>query len=381
MSAKKPTRTVPFFNYPSVFREDEKQLIASISDGARRGAYILQKENEQFERNLAEYIGAKYVLGMANATDALHLAVRAAGIGPGDEVIFSSHTMVATPAAAYFAGATPVPVDCGADHLIDPTAVEKAITSRTRAIMPTQLNGRTADMDALRAIAGEHGLLIIEDSAQALGSRFKRQAAGTFGIAGCVSFYPAKTLGSLGDGGCLITNDENIYNSVRLMRDHGRDETGEVVCWGLNSRLDNLQAAILDYKLARYDQYIERRRQIAAMYQEALEDVDQLVLPPPPSNDSDHFDIYQNYEIEADDRDALRLHLQEKGVGTLVQWGGKAVHQFVKLGFEQRLPYTERLFERLLMLPMNTSLTDEDVDYVCDAIRQFYVCRSHTAAA
>jgi len=372
MRKPRDTRSVPFFNYPNVFIEDEDELLGAIQDVGRRGAYIMQKDVEEFERNIADYVGAKHVLGMANATDALHLAVRAAGIGPGDEVIFSSHTMVATPAAAHFAGATPVPVDCGPDHLIDPSAVEAAVTPRTKAIMPTQLNGRTADMDALQAIADKHGLLIIEDSAQALGSRYKGKCAGTFGVAGCISFYPAKTLGCLGDGGCLITNDDGICEKVRLMRDHGRDESGDVVMWGLNSRLDNLQAAVLNHKFKAYDKAIARRREIASMYDEALSSVEQLRLPLPPDSDSDHFDIFQNYELEADDRDELRIYLRKRGIGTLVQWGGKAVHQFGKLGFTQQLPYTERMFERLLMLPMNTSLTDQDVCYVCQQVKSFY---------
>jgi len=363
---------VPFFNYPHVFTADEDELVRVIQDVGRRGAFIMQKDLVAFERKIAEYVAAKHVLGMANATDALHFAVRAAGIGPGDEVIFSSHTMVATPASAYFAGATPVPVECGPDHLIDPIAVEAAITPRTKAIMPTQLNGRTADMDALQAMADKHGLLIIEDSAQALGSRYKGKCAGTFGVAGCISFYPAKTLGCLGDGGCLITNDDDIYEKVRLLRDHGRDESGDVVMWGLNSRLDNLQAAILNHKLKTYEQTIARRREIALMYHEAIASIKELRLPPPPDSDPDHFDIFQNYEIEAANRDELRAHLREKGVGTLIQWGGKAVHQFHKLGFTQRLPYTESVFQRLLMLPMNTSLSKEDVRYVSECVKQFY---------
>ena len=220
------SREVPFFNYPSVFTTDETKLLELIQDVGRRGAFIMQSDLEEFESMLAEYVGAKHVIGMANATDALHFLVRASGIGPGDEVIFCSHTMVASPAAIHFAGAKPVPVECGNDHLIDPQAVAAAVTPRTKAIMPTQLNGRTAKMDALREIAEMHDLLILEDSAQALGSRFKGQCAGTFGAGGCISFYPAKTLGCLGDGGCLITNDSQVYEEVLLMRDHGRNHEG-----------------------------------------------------------------------------------------------------------------------------------------------------------
>ncbi len=366
-------KTVPFFDYPKVFTSQEAELLAVITDVGRRGAFILQRDLAQFEENLARYLGVKYVVGVANATDGLLLALRAAGIGPGDEVIFCSHTMVATAAAIHFSGATPVPVECGADHLIDPAAVEAAITPRTKAILPTQLNGRTANMAALGAIAEKHGLMIVEDAAQALGSRFRGKAAGTFGVAGAVSFYPAKTLGCLGDGGCVMTNDPAVYDKLLLLHDHGRDASGEVVVWGLNSRLDNLQAAILDFKLKQYDQVVARRREIASLYQERLGDLPQLRLPPAPDSDPDHFDVFQNYEIEAEDRDALRAYLRERGIGTLIQWGGKAVHQFPKLGFTQRLPYIESLFTRLLLLPMHAFLTDDDVAYVSDCIREFYL--------
>ena len=374
-------RTVPFFDYPDVFASDEETFTKIFVDVGRRGAFIQQKDLEEFECRIAAYLGARHVLGIANATDALHLAIRAIGIGPGDEVIFCSHTMVATAAAVHFAGGTPVPVECGADHLMDPQSVEAAITSRTKALLPTQLNGRTCDMDALQTIADKQGLQIIEDAAQALGAKFNDRCAGTFGSAACISFYPAKTLGCLGDGGCVITNDDNIHAKLRQLRDHGRNEAGEVKMWGLNSRLDNLQAAILNHKLTLYDAAIARRREIAQLYDTHLRDHPQLVLPPTPGCDAQHFDIYQNYELEAENRDQLQSFLKDKGVGTLVQWGGKAVHQFRDLGFTQQLPRTERLFERLLMLPMNTSLTDADVLYVCDCMSSFYAHEAANTAA
>ena len=368
-------RSVPFFNYPYVYTNQEKQFTSIIQDVGRRGAFIMQQDLRDFEHHLAAFAGAKYALGVSNATDGLHMALLAAKIGPGDEVIFCSHTMAATAAAIHFAGAIPVPVECGPDHLIDPASVEAAITPRTRAIMPTQLNGRTCEMDALQAIADEHGLLIVEDAAQALGSRYKGKAAGTFGIAGAISFYPAKNLGCLGDGGAILTNDDAMYETMSLLRDHGRNEHGDVVLWGMNSRLDNLQAAILDHKLARYGEEVSRRREIAALYQKRLGDVKELVLPPAPNSDPDHFDVFQNYEIEAERRDRLSACLKEQGIGTLIQWGGKAVHQHEKLGFDVSLPYTERMFTRCLMLPLNRSLADKDVMYVCDAIRRFYAGR------
>jgi len=363
---------VPFFNYPHMFTSQEEGMISVIKDIGRRGAFIMQKDLVVFESNLAAYTGAKYAVGVANATDGLQMALMAGGIGSGDEVIFCSHTMVATASAIHFAGAVPVPVEAGPDHLMNPDVIEDAITPRTKTIMPTQLNGRTANMDAIQAIADKHGLTIFEDAAQALGSKFKVKCAGIFGVASCISFYPAKVLGCLGDGGAVLTNDEKVYRRLLLLRDHGRDENGDVVLWGVNSRLDNIQAAILDFQLKDYARVVERRRVIASLYQERLGYLGQLLLPPAPGSDPDHFDVFQNYEIEAEGRDELKSYLSERGVGTIIQWGGKAVHQFRKLGFTQSLPYTERLMERMLMLPMNMSLSDGDVHYVADCIIDFY---------
>jgi dTDP-4-amino-4,6-dideoxygalactose transaminase len=365
-------RAVPFFNYPDIFTSQREDLVRVFTEVSSRGSFIMQEELSAFETHLGAFIEARHALGVGNATDGLHMAVRAVGIGPGDEVIVSSHTMIATAAAVHFAGATPVPVECGPDHRIDAVAAEAAITSRTRAIMPTQLNGRTCDMDALQAIAGRHGLILLEDAAQGLGSKYKGRCAGTFGAASAISFYPAKVLGCLGDGGAVIMNSPEIHERIYQMRDHGRSTTGEIVSWGLNSRLDNLQAALLDYQLKKYDRVIERRRQLASRYTERLSEVTEVVLPPAPEADPDHFDIYQNFEIEAKRRDGLKKHLKDCGIGTLIQWGGQAVHQLKALGFTGSLPYTEGLIARMLMVPMNMSLTDGDVDYVCDNIRAFY---------
>jgi dTDP-4-amino-4,6-dideoxygalactose transaminase len=368
-------RTVPFFNYQKAFTADEAQYVAIFRDVLRRGAFIMQRDLEEFEARLASYLGVRHAFGMANCTDALIIALRASGIGPGDEVIFPSHTMVASPSSAFFVGATPVAVDCGPDHLIDAASIEKAVTKKTKAIMPVQLNGRTADMDAITAVAKQHGLIVVEDSAQGLGSKFKGKFAGTFGVAGTFSFYPAKILGCFGDGGALVTDDDEVARLTRLYRDHGRNvQTGEVEQWGLNSRLDNLQAAILDFQFKDYHKIIDRRRAIASLYQQELGGVKQLTLPPAPGSDPDHYDTYQNYEIEADRRDELKAFLKDRGIGTLIQWGGKAVHQFRALGFKVSLPNTERMFQRCLMIPMNLTVSDDDARYVAAVIREFYGC-------
>lgn len=256
--------------------------------------------------------------------------------------------------------------------LIDAYAVEAAITPRTRAIMPTQLNGRTADMATLQQLADRHDLLIVEDAAQALGSRFQGRLSGTFGAVSAISFYPAKVLGCFGDGGAIVTNHPEVFEHAVSLCDFGRNNTGEMVRWGLNSRLDNLQAAFLDFQLKRYEGVMRRRRQLAALYTERLKDVAEIVLPPAPDSDPDHYDIYQNYEIEAERRDELKAYLKEHGIGTLIQWGGQAVHQLKVLGFTQSLPYTDRLFTRMLMIPVNMSLSDDDLNYICDTIRAFF---------
>lgn len=373
MHIKHKIKSVPFFDYSFLFKNREEEFLKTFQDVGSRGAYITQKDLAEFEQHLAKFSGAKFAVGVANATDALEMLLSATDIGKGDEVIFCTHTMVATATAIHVNGAIPIPVEAGADHLIDSISIERAITPRTKAIMPTQLNGRTCKMDAILKIAEKHNLLIIEDSAQALGSQFKGRHAGTFGVGGCVSFYPAKVLGCLGDGGAVLCNDEEIYEKILLMRDHGRNpDTGDVAIWGRNSRLDNLQAAFLNLQFNEYQNVITRRRNIAKIYQDCLSKLEKLTLPPAPDSNPDHFDVFQNYEIEAEQRDELKKYLAEHGVGTLIPWGGKAVHQFKKLGFTQSLPYTEKLFERILMIPMNMSLSDDDVHYVIERILDFY---------
>jgi dTDP-4-amino-4,6-dideoxygalactose transaminase len=372
MSTAVAPRSIPFFNYKGAFTAREEEYVAIFRDIIHRGAFIQQSDLRQFEQRLADYLGVKHAIGVGNATDGLVMAWRAAGLQSGDEVIFPSHTMVASAASVAHAGGVPVPVDCGPDHLIDPDTIESAITDRTRAVMPVQLNGRTADMDRIQKIADRHKLYIIEDSAQALGSKFNGRFAGTFGRAGVFSFYPAKILGCFGDGGAVVTNDDEIARKVLLLRDHGRDDAGEVVVWGFNSRLDNLQAAILDLQFRDYSSIVDHRRALAAAYTEQLSDLSELDLPPAPDADSNHFDVYQNYEIAADDRDKLREFLTRKGVGTIIQWGGKPVHQFQQLGLRRRLPATDRLFERCLMLPLNMMVTLDDVEYITSRIRTFY---------
>jgi dTDP-4-amino-4,6-dideoxygalactose transaminase len=364
---------IPFFNYPAVYHKYKNDFQRVLDEVGGRGAFIMQDDLLEFEKKIAKYSNCNFAVGVANATDALEMLIEASGIKKDDEVIISTHTMIATASAISANGAVPVPVECGNDHLIDPNSIIQSINSKTKCIMPTQLNGRTANMDEICKIADDNGLLIIEDSAQALGSKFNGKNAGTFGVGGCISFYPAKVLGCLGDGGIILCNDENIYNSLMMIRDHGRDPlSGDVLLWGRNSRLDNLQAAFLDLQFKHYEDVVNRRREIAFLYQEELNNLSSIVLPPSVKNKDKHYDIYQNYEIEADDRDNLKAYLSENGIGTLIQWGGKGVHQFEKLGFNISLPFSENVISRMLLLPINMTITDTEVAYVTEKINSFY---------
>ncbi len=366
-------KNIPFFEYPRLFLDHKEKLTEIFIEVSSRGSFILQKDLENFEQNLASFIGANYAIGVGNATDALEIMLKVAGIGFNDEVLISTHTMIATAGAINHVGATAIPMDIGDDHLIDYNQIEKNITNKTKAIMPTQLNGRTCNMDLICKIAEKHGLLLFEDAAQGLGSKFKNKSAGTFGLASAISFYPAKNLGSLGDGGVIILNDESLYKEIISYRDHGREPiSGEVISWGINSRLDNLQAAFLNYFLSNYNLVIERRRNIARLYNEYLSDLKEINLPPSPENSLDHFDVFQNYEIRAQNRDALRMYLNEHNIGTLIQWSGMAIHQHHNLGFTQKLKKADEFFKKILMLPMNMFISDNDVMYISQTIKKFY---------
>jgi dTDP-4-amino-4,6-dideoxygalactose transaminase len=367
----KATKNVPFFDYPKLFELDRELLLGAFEDVGSRGAFIMQQDLAQFESNLSKYTNSEFAIGVGNATDGLELSWLSVGLKKGDEVIISSHTMLATASAIVTAGGIPIPVEIGDDNLINPKAVSAAITKNTVGISPTQLNGRTCNMDDLMQIAKKNSLVVVEDAAQALGSKFREKHAGTFGVAGSISFFPAKVLGALGDAGGVITNSYEIFDKVYQLHDHGRDKDGTVKSWGRNSRMDNLQAAILDRKLQSYPKVISRRREIARIYQDELGKFEQLKLPPAPEN-GPHFDVYQNYELVAENRDELKIYLKEHGVGTLIQWNGKAVHQWEGLGFNVKLPRVETFFEKCLMLPMTNFISDDDVYYTCNIIKDFY---------
>lgn len=367
---------VPFFDWKALYAERADTFGAILHETASSGGFILQEAVQAFETALADYLGVRNVVGISDCTHAMLLGLRAAGLEPGAEVIMPAHGFIAAAQAIHHAGGRPVPVELSEDDwLVDPQAVLAAITPRTRAILAVHVNGRVCRMDELTDIAAEHGLAVYEDAAQALGARANGRVAGGFGAWGAFSFYPSKTLGCFGDAGALVTNDDALAERVRAMRNHGAgpDKVIPRDCdlWGVNARLDNLHAAILAYKLTYYDEAIARRREIAARYHDAFSSIAALDLPPGPQG-GDCFDIFQNYEVCCDARDALRSHLAALGVGTIVQWGGVGVHQFRGLGFDQHLPRTDRFFARSMLLPMNHLLSDAQVTAVIDGVRGFF---------
>ena len=363
---------VPFVNYPLQYHKSEREIDKTIKDVLNRGDLILRKDVKEFERNIAKFLGVRYGIGVNSGTDALIFAIMAAGIGPGDEVITVSHTFFATIEVIHHCGAKPILIEVGEDFNMNVEKIREAITSKTKAILPVHLNGRACNMEKLMRIARKHNLIVIEDAAQALGAEFMGKKAGSFGLAGCFSFYPAKILGSFGDGGAVVTNDAKIAEKISLFRNHGQKTKTEIVCYGWTSRLHNLQAAILNVKFKYLPKWITRRRAIAGIYNKGLSNISKIKLPPSPNSDKRYFDIYQNYVIKAQKRDSLFEFLEKRGVETIIK-DPVPNHWHKGLGLSRfHLPFSEQLAKEIISLPMYPELTDGQVEFVINCVRKFY---------
>ena len=365
---------VPFVNYPEHYRRIWDEVMYEINEALSNGDLIVRDQLENFEKDIASYIGTKYAIGVNSGTDALILSLMAAGIGRGDEVITVAHTFVATIASIAHCGARSVLIDVGDDMNMDVNLIEQAITPRTKAIIPVHLNGRLCDMKRIMEIAEDHDLLVVEDAAQALGASLDEKKGGSFGLTGCFSFYPAKILGCAGDGGLVSTNDEVIADKVRLLRDHGlRRSTGEIIFYGFTSRLDNIQAAILSIKLRQLPEWIKRRRTLSRMYYQELSKIDDnLLLPPYPDEDDNFFDVYQNYVIRTVERDKLKNYLNKFGIETIVSWPIPLHKQrYLKLGLFN-LPKTEKISDEVISLPMYPELLDTDIFYIVNILKKYF---------
>lgn len=362
---------VPFVNYQQVYRDIGPELEAAFHDVLSRGQFILRDEMKRFEAQLAEFLGVKHVISCNTGTDALYLSVRAAGIGPGDEVITVAHTFVATLGAIVFAGATPKLVEISDDMNIDVDAIESAITPRTKAIIPVHLNGRLARMDRIMDIAKRHDLVVIEDSAQALGGSYDGVKGGAWGAAGCFSFYPAKILGTAGDGGAVSTNDDVLAERMFALRDNGRTRDGGQSGYGFCSRMDNIHAALLLVKMKYLPKWLDQRRAHAAAYDEGLRGIPDLSLPPPPAPGRFH-DVYQNYVVRSPRKRQAMEHLRDQGVEILVNCG-TPLHEYPSLGLpKQSLPRTEELVHTSFSLPIYPELEAGQRDIVISALRGLF---------
>lgn len=361
---------VGFVGYISQYKNLEKEIDIAIKEVLSKGDLILRQQVQDFESSIVSFLGVKHAVGVSSGTDALHLALRAAGISHGDEVITVAHTFVASIAAVVHCGATPVLIDVGDDMNMDVSHIETVISPKTKAIMPVHLNGRLCHMGELMKIAQKHNLMVIEDAAQALGATFDGRKGGSFGLAGCFSFYPAKLLGAAGDAGLVSTNDNEIANRVRLLRDHGRQTKNDIVTYGFTNRLDNLQAAILNVKLKYVPGWIKRRREIADLYYDGLSDVPGVKLPP--RSDEHFFDVYQNYVLRVSARDNLASYLREKGIETIIS-NPIPVHHQRALGLSHfHLPNTEQLAKEVISIPLIPEIDNGQVEYVIQTVRDFY---------
>ena len=366
---------VPFVDPGEHYRRIKSEVDFAITDTLARGDLVLRQQLRDFERNLADFVGVKYAIGVNSCYHALHFSLLAAGVGPGDEVITVGHTFVATVSAIVHTGAKPVLVDVADDYNMAPDRFAAAVTPKTKAVIPVHLNGRVCDMDGICAVAKRHGLVIVEDAAQALGATYRDKRAGSFGLAGCFSFYPFKSLGGLGDGGAITTDDPEVARFATLLRFNGEDrQTGEFHYHGYTALLDNVQAAVLDVKLRHLPDWIEHRRSIADLYRKGLEGIEGLRLPH--FSPSEYFDTYQNYVIRTDRRDELREYLKVNGVETLIHWK-KPMWEHKDLALDNpRLLETERICREVISLPMSAETTPQHVDTTIGCIHDFFASRS-----
>ena len=366
---------VPFVDLPTNFKNLEKEIRSLLEDVLwRRADFILREDLQKFENNAASYLGVKHAIGLNSGTDALSLALRTIDVRPGDEVITVAHTFVATVAAIAHQGTIPILIDVNKDQVMNANLIEDAITLKTCAIIPVHLNGHMCDMEKIMSIAQKYNLRVIEDAAQAWGATFDGKKAGTFGLVGCFSLYPMKLLGGIGDGGILVTNDDNIFERVLRLRDHGQNrKTGEILEYGYNSRLDNLNAAILNTKIQHLPRWIERRREIATLYHRGLSEFPFLQLPVSPEESGKYFDVFQNYVVRSRERDKLVEHLKRDGIETLISWRIPLHHQKSLNLNHFHLPETEQISKEVVSLPMNTEITDDQVKFIINSINNFYV--------
>ncbi|MFH1369587.1 MAG: DegT/DnrJ/EryC1/StrS family aminotransferase [Elusimicrobiota bacterium] len=366
-------KKIPFGDLAVSYKAHKKELDAAIQRVLDRGWYILGEELQSFEKKFASYCGSAHAVGVGSGTEALHLALVASSAGPGDEVITVPNTAVPTVSAISFSGATPKFVDIDQKtYTMDPSKLEAAITPKTKAIIPVHLFGHCCDMDLINEIAKKYNITVIEDACQAHGAQYKTKKSGILGKMGCFSFYPSKNLGAYGDGGMITTDDKTLAEKLVFLRNYGQEKRYFHKIVGFNSRLDEIQAAVLEVKLPYLDEWNQRRRQLAGMYVELLGNLPEVVLPSEAGN-SKH--IFHLFVIKCKDRDNLQKHLAENGVGTLIHYP-VPVHlqkSYRFLGYPaSSFPIAEKNAGEILSLPMYPELFSKDIEQIAEIIKNFY---------
>jgi dTDP-4-amino-4,6-dideoxygalactose transaminase len=360
---------VPLLDLQAQYAAIRKEVDAAVRDVLERQQFVLGDKVDELEEQMAGYVGTEYAVGVASGTDAILLSLRALDIGAGDEVITTAFSFFATAGAIVNVGATPVFVDIDPKTFnIDPSLVERAITDRTRAILPVHIYGQCADMEPIVGLAEKHGLKVVEDLAQAIGAKYRGRSAGGIGDCGCISFYPTKNLGAYGDGGMVTTSDPQVAETLRMLRDHGSRGKYEHELVGTNSRLDEMQAAVLLAKLPHLEEWNEKRRQNAAYYDAKLAGLDGVETPHiAPENVS----VYNVYTMRVRERDKVAEHLKREGIGCAVHYPRPLPLQecFDYLGYTAGdLPNSERASREVLSIPMYPELSREQMDAVVGAL-------------
>ncbi|MGD8783974.1 MAG: DegT/DnrJ/EryC1/StrS family aminotransferase [Thioalkalispiraceae bacterium] len=361
---------IPMVDLKAQYHNLKAEIDSALLEVLENTQFILGPNVQEFEKEAAENLGVKHALSCASGTDALHLALLAAGIGKGDEVITSTFTFIATAEAIRYVGAIPVFVDIDPKtYNLDPDLIEHAINDKTRAILPVHIFGQPADMDAIMSIASRHDLLVIEDCAQSYGARIKEQVTGGIGLAGCHSFFPSKNLGCYGDGGMVTTNDDHVAEQIRIYRNHGSSQRYHHDVIGYNSRLDELQAAILRIKLRNIDQYNQSRYAAAQKYSEALKDV---VTPPFEDKIGNH--VYHQYTLLSPERDNIMRELQAAEIACAVYYPIPLHKQnvFVNEYIDISLPVAERIASECISLPIFPEITDQQIELITSTIKSVF---------
>lgn len=351
----------------------DKELFAKLKEQFDLCQFVMGPEAGKFEVKFAKLCKTPYALGLNSGTDALFLAFKALNIGPGDEVITVPNSFVATAGAIIAAGARPVFIDVTADYNIDVDLIESAVTERTKAVLPVHLTGNPADMDAIMGTARRHGLFVIEDAAQAVLASINGQRVGSFGDAGCFSLHPLKNLNVCGDGGAITTKSPDIYEKVRLLRNHGLKNRDEIDCFGYNSRLDSIQALIANHWMDKLEDITRKRAYNAKLYDDGLKDLSEHVIIPPRKENVRQ--VYHTYVVQVNDRERLIDHLLKMGIETKIHYPVPIHLQKPcrELGYKKGdFPVCEDQSVKILSLPVHQHLTEEQIYYVIDAIVKYY---------